>query len=97
MVSSKQYYHFMRARADSETAKYVPAMYQKREDEHGWMLDLYQHWGIQDGPSMEMVARRYVERLVGCVENVTNEKCQMCLRDRCLYQNTGEKIPCSDE
>lgn len=25
---------------------------------------------------MEMVARRYVERLVGCVENVTNEKCQ---------------------
>ena len=77
VVSSKQYYHFMRARADSETAKYVPAMYQKREDEHGWMLDLYQHWGIQDGPSMEMVARRYVERMVGCVENVTNEKCQL--------------------
>ena len=49
----------------------------KRQDEHGWMLDLYRHWGIQDGPSMEMVARRYVERLVGCVENVTNEKCQL--------------------
>lgn len=77
VVTSKQYYHFMRARAESETAAYRSNMYDKREEEHGWMLDLYAYWGVQDEASMEMVARRYVERLVGCVENVTNPRCTL--------------------
>lgn len=77
VVSSKQYYHFMRARADSETAKYVPTMYDKREEEHRWMRDLYAYWDVHDEASMEMLARRYAERLVGCVENVTNPRCQL--------------------
>lgn len=77
VVTSKQYYHFMRARAESETAAYRSNMYDKREEEHGWMLDLYNYWGVQDEASMEMVARRYVERLVGCVENVTNPRCTL--------------------
>jgi glycosyltransferase EpsJ len=77
VVSSKQYYHFMRARADSETAKYVAAMYDKREEEHGWMKELYQHWGIDDEASREFLARRYIERLVGCIENITNKNCTM--------------------
>ncbi|HOO25796.1 MAG TPA: glycosyltransferase family 2 protein [Clostridiales bacterium] len=76
-VSSKQYYHFMRARAESETAKYMPKMYEKREEEHGWMLDLYEHWGISDPDSREFLARRYVERLIGCIENVTNKNCEL--------------------
>lgn len=77
VVSSKQCYHFIRARADSETAVYRPNMYEKREEEHGWMLDLYRHWNIDDPHSREMIARRYVERLVGCIENVTNKSCKL--------------------
>ena len=71
-VTNRQYYHFIRARAESETAKYRPEMYQKREEEHQWMLELYQHWCIFDVESMEMIHRRYIERLIGCMENVTN-------------------------
>ena len=41
------------------------------EEEHRWMLDLYRHWGVDDPASMEVVYRRYAERLVGCIENVT--------------------------
>lgn len=82
VVSSQQYYHFMRARAESETAAYRPNMYDKREEEHGWMLDLYRHWGVQDEASMEMVSRRYVERLVGCIENVTNPRCQLSKKEK---------------
>jgi glycosyltransferase involved in cell wall biosynthesis len=74
-VTSKQYYHFMRARAESETAKYVPQMYDKREEEHQWMQDLYRHWGVDNAESREFVARRYIERVIGCVENVTNKQC----------------------
>lgn len=76
-VSSKQYYHFMRARAESETAAYRPNMYEKREEEHGWMLDLYKEWNVHDANSKEMIARRYVERFIGCVENLTNPKCDL--------------------
>ncbi|MBQ8804711.1 MAG: glycosyltransferase family 2 protein [Tyzzerella sp.] len=76
-VTSKQYYHFIRKRAESETAAYRPNMYEKREEEHGWMVDLYNEWNVHNESSQEMVARRYVERLIGCVENLTNPKCEL--------------------
>ncbi len=60
----------MRARVDSETTKYRPGVYEKRVEEHSWMISLYKHWGIKDHDSAEMIARRYVERLFGCIENV---------------------------
>ena len=77
VVSDKKYYHFMRARAESETAKYRPEMYDKREEEHDWMLELYRYWNIDDEQSREFLARRYVERLIGCVENLTNPACTL--------------------
>ena len=80
-VTDKQYYHFLRARTESETQKYVPKMYEKREEEHGWMVELYKHWGLWYGvdneQNREMVARRYIDRLIGCFENLTNPNCRL--------------------
>ena len=77
-VTEEAYYHFTRARGESETARWRDGMYEKREEEHGWMLDLYEHWGLADDPdSREMVERRYVERLVGCIENVCDPACEL--------------------
>lgn len=81
-LMEQKYYHFMRARADSETAKYRGDMLQKREEEHGWMLDLYDHWGVHDEDSIEMLQRRYIERIVGCVENVTNSACTLSAKEK---------------
>jgi len=81
-VTSKQYYHFIRKRAESETAAYRPTMYEKREEEHGWMLDLYKDWKVKNPESVEMIARRYVERLIGCVENLTNPKCELSYQEK---------------
>lgn len=81
-VTSKQYYHFLRARTESETAAYRPGMYEKREEEHGWMMELYKEWHIGDDASTEMIARRYVERFIGCIENVTNPKCDMSKKEK---------------
>lgn len=76
-VTSTPYYHFIRKRADSETARYRKEMYEKREEENGWMVDLFEYWKI-DGPEVrEFLARRYVERLIGCIENVTNASCTL--------------------
>ncbi len=82
VVSDKKYYHFMRARAESETAKYRPDMYAKREEEHGWMTDLYKEWGIDDENSREFLARRYIERFIGCVENITNPGCTLSSKEK---------------
>lgn len=77
-VTQEAYYHFTRARGESETARWREGMYEKREEEHGWMLDLYEHWGLSDDPdSREMVERRYIERLVGCIENVCDPACEL--------------------
>jgi len=70
-VLSKPYYHFIRKREESETARYRDRMYEKREEEDGWMWDLYAYWGVETPESVEMIERRYIERLIGCIENET--------------------------
>lgn len=63
-------YRFRRIRQDSETSRWRDC-YEKREEEHGWMVDLYRHWNlITDQEVDEMLHRRYIERVVGCVESV---------------------------
>ena len=77
-VLQTPYYHFIRERAESETSKYRSEMYDKREEEHIWMCNLYKHWGyFDDMASNEMIQRRYIERLVGCIENVCNKACTL--------------------
>lgn len=82
-VSERAYYHFIRARSESETQKWRPNLYEKREEEHDWMIDLYSHWDLSGDPaSTEMVQRRYIERLVGCIENVCSPECTMSAADK---------------
>ena len=77
-VTERAYYHFIRLRAESETSRWRANMYEKREEEHAWMLDLYEHWGLAGDPaSVEMIQRRYVERLVGCIENLCEPSCTL--------------------
>ena len=82
VLMKEKYYHFMRARAESETAKYRADMYDKREEEHGWLLDLYKYWNVNKPESMEMVQRRYIERVIGCIENVTNSACTLSKKEK---------------
>lgn len=81
-VTSKQYYHFLRARAESETNAYRPGMYEKREEEHDWMIALYNEWNVHNSESKEMIARRYIERFIGCVENLTNPNSKMSYKEQ---------------
>ncbi len=82
VVSDQKYYHFMRARAESETAKYRADMYEKREEEHEWMVALYRYWGVDNAPTREFLARRYIERVVGCIENITNRGCTLSPKEK---------------
>lgn len=76
--TKKQYYNFIRKRAESETQKYVATLYEKREEEHKYMIDLYSYWGMtDDNNSMEMISRRYIDRLIECMVNLFNKKCTL--------------------
>lgn len=95
VLMNEKYYHFMRARAESETAKYRADMYDKRETEHGWLLDLYQYWNVNNAESREMIQRRYIERVVGCIENVTNSACTLTKKEKKDFIRkmiTGERV-----
>lgn len=81
-VTSKKYYHFIRKRTESETAKYRADMFDKREEEHSWMLDLYEHWELDTPETREFLARRYIERVIGCIENVTNRNCTLSPKEK---------------
>ena len=76
------FYHFLRARAESENTRYRADMYEKREEEHRWLQELYAAWGIDSPAIQEFLARRYAERLVGCVENITNKNCMLTAREK---------------
>ncbi len=81
-VTSEKYYHFIRKRGESETAKYRADMFRKREEEHSWMLELYEHWKTDSPEIREFLARRYIERVIGCIENVTNRNCTLSSKEK---------------
>lgn len=74
---NNHFYHFLRARAESENTRYRSDMYEKREEEHRWMSNLFAYWNLNDDTIQEFLARRYAERLVGCIENITNKNCTL--------------------
>ena len=82
VFSTNAYYHFIRARAESETSAYRADMYEKREEEQGWMEALYKEWDVDNEGTKEMVARRYIERMIGCIANVTSSKCTLTGKER---------------
>lgn len=81
-VMDEAFYHFTRARAESETQKYYSELFAKREEEHGWMIELFGFWQVKSDPAREFLARRYIERLIGCFENVTCKACPLTGREK---------------
>ena len=72
------YYHFERARSDSETQKFVKNLYDKRVEEHIMMCELYKYWGLlYDEKSIDMVSRRYIDRIIECAVNLYNKECKL--------------------
>lgn len=81
-LMEEPFYHFLRARSESENTKYRPGTFEKREEEDGWMRELYEHWGVSSPESMEFLARRHVERVVGCIETLTCKDCPLSVEER---------------
>lgn len=81
-VIEEGYYHFLRARAESENSRYRPGTFEKREEEDSWIKELYQHWGVDTPEAVEFIARRHAERVIGCIETVTSRDCPLSPGER---------------
>ena len=76
--TKKCYYHFERVRIDSETQKYVKNLYDKRIEEHIMICELYKYWNLyDDNNSIDMISRRFIDRVLECIVNLYNNKCDL--------------------
>lgn len=67
------FYHYIRERADSATTHYVNDWFEIRVEEHERLVDFFCNNGIMTSESKEFLSRRFIERVVGCIENELND------------------------
>ena len=48
-----------------------------KEDEDQRIRALYKYWKTTNAEIEEFIDRRYSERLIGCIENLTNKSCNL--------------------
>lgn len=81
-VMEEAYYHCSRCRED-KLCTWDPGEYERREQDYDSLLELYEHWELDDNPqSFEMLQRRYIEQLVGCIEGVASTDCDLPVEEK---------------
>lgn len=82
------FYHFVRKRVDSETQKFVNNLYEKREEEHKYMIDIFTYWDVMnDKNALEVISRRYIDRVIECMVNLFSENAKIDRKERLLQIN----------
>lgn len=69
-VDERCYYHYIRERAGASTAKYKADLFPIRVSEHRKLIRYFEEFGVTGAQPHEFLARRHIERVVGCIENV---------------------------
>lgn len=64
------YYHYIREREGSITTKYKENLFEMRVEEHKEFIKYFNKINLYSNEAEEYVARRYIERAVGCIENL---------------------------
>lgn len=68
--SSKCFYHYVREREGAATKNYKPEIFDIRRKEFIEFNEYFEQWNIKKDDYYEFSCRRYIERLLGCIENV---------------------------
>lgn len=78
--SDKCFYHYVREREGAVTKSYKPEIFEIRKKEFEDFNEYFQQWKIEKNDYYEFSCRRYIERILGCIENVYCSK--MKFKDR---------------
>lgn len=68
--SSKCFYHYIRERQGASTKKYKNNFFEIRKNEFIKFNEYFDKWNISKDKYYEYSCRRYIERVLGCIENV---------------------------
>jgi len=68
--SNKAFYHYVREREGAVTKKYKSQLFEIRKKEFREFNDYFDLWDISKTEYYEFSCRRFIERLLGCIENV---------------------------
>ena len=71
------FYHYIRARKGSATDKYIENLFEIRKKEYYDFCDFFELYDIKQEQYLEFSARRHIERLVGCVENISRKESKL--------------------
>ncbi len=69
VVSNSCIYHYVRERSDSVTRKYDENFFDLRKQQFYEFNDYFAKWDIREKEYIEFSSRRYLERVLGCIEN----------------------------
>lgn len=76
------YYHYVRERPGSATSSYVKNWFQIRVNEHAELIRCFQYFNVDTNESREFLARRYIERVIGCIENEFEDSGYVCPKEQ---------------
>ena len=68
--SNKCFYHYVRERIGAATKKYKENIFEMRKNEFNEFNNYFESWEIKKDKYDEFSCRRYIERVLGCIENV---------------------------
>ena len=82
VLSDQCFYHYTCHIKGSLSTRYRDDLLALRREEHHKFKAYFQELGCLDSRAEEYLGRRYIERLVGCVENECSPESQKSLRQR---------------
>ena len=88
--TSECYYHYIREREQSATKKYNSKLFEIRVNENKHYIEFLEKYGLKEEEYIEFVAKRYIERTLGCIESLFNKECNLGLKEK--YKKIKEII-----
>lgn len=70
VISSRCYYHYTCHVSGSLSTSYREDLFEIRRREHERLTEYFEQMGCLTDSAIEYLSRRYIERLVGCIENI---------------------------
>lgn len=80
--TSKCYYHYIKERNGSTTKRYQEKLFETRIRENSEFIEFFTQYGIREEDYAEFIAKRYIERTLGCIENLFHKECKLSLIEK---------------
>ena len=82
-------YHYVREVKNSITTKFIPNLFDIRLNENKVFINFFKSYGIKEGKYLEFLSKRFIERTLGCLENI-HRKSNLKFSER--YRETSRII-----